>query len=189
MVQHSILKKMICWLPLFAFGGCSIALGQVAPAAVSGSALNAFVSFGGQKTHVINYTYNALGVDGGLYVQRSPFFGIEVRAASYPLFARYSQSPITAGYRFELPARGLFAMAGYVGGGMSKAQDAGPHYVPTPAQWSPCWQASQGMAVNIGMWKWKVLEATFTDTYTSRRSLPAFSLTTGVVYSLSRSRR
>jgi len=189
MVQHSILRKIICWLPLMAFGGCTMALGQVGPAAVSGSALNAFVSFGGQKTHVINFTYNALGMDGGVYVQRAPFLGVEVRAASYPMFARYSQSPITAGYRFEIPSRSLFVTAGYVGGGMSKAQDAGPHYVPTPAEWDPCWQASQSMAINMGLWKWKVLEATFTDTYTSRRSLPAFSLTTGVVYTFSRNRR
>ena len=189
MKRLSILEKTIFYLPLFALCAGPLALGQVAASAVSGSALNVFVSFGGQRTHVIDYTYNSLGVDGGLYVQRSPLIGIEVRAASYPMYARYSQSPLTAGYRAEMQVRRQFLVAGYFGGGMSLAQDAGPHYVATPAQWEPCWQASQAVAINMGSWKWKAYEATYTDTYTSRRSLPAFSLTTGVFYSFSRNRR
>ena len=101
MKRLSILEKTIFYLPLFALCAGPLALGQVAASAVSGSALNVFVSFGGQRTHVIDYTYNSLGVDGGLYVQRSPLIGIEVRAASYPMYARYSQSPLTAGYRLR----------------------------------------------------------------------------------------
>ncbi len=189
MVQHASLKRTICLLSMFVFGSISMALGQVAPAAVSGPALNAYVSFGGEKIHVINYTYNALGVDGGLYLQHSPLLGVEVRAATYPFFARYSQSPITGGYRVELRKRNQFLISGYAGGGMSLAQDAGPHYVATAAQWAPCWQVSQGIAIDMGPWKFKTYEATFTDTYTSLRSLPAFSLTTGIVYTFSRYRR
>jgi hypothetical protein len=183
MTRSSILKKMIGYLPLLAFGSCSLAWGQVAPAATSGSGLNAFVSFGGQRTHVIDFTYNALGVAGGLFLQRSPLFGIEVRAATFPIHARYAQAPITAGYRLEGRVKRRFLVSGYVGGGMSKAQDAGPHYVPLAAQWVPCWQASQATALDTGRLKWQVYEVTFTDAYTPLRSLPGYSVTTGVVYS------
>lgn len=189
MKRRSILKKIIYYLPLLALCGGSLALGQVVPAAETGSGLNAFVSFGGLKTHVINFTYNALGVDGGLYIQRSPLLGVEVRAASYPMYARYSQMPVTGGYRAEMRVRRKFLVSGYGGAGMSLAQDAGPHYVATAAQWAPCWQASQATAIDMGRFKWKVYEATFTDTYTPLRSLPGLSLTTGVIYSFSRNGR
>jgi hypothetical protein len=162
---------------------------QVAPAASSSSSLNAFVSFGGQRTHVIDYNYNALGVDGGLYLQRSPWLGAEVRAATFPIHARYSQTPITGGYRAEKRVWQKYLVAGYFGGGMSLAQDAGPHYATIPSEWAPCWQASQSTAIDKGRWKWKVYEATFADTYTTRRSLPALSITTGIVYSFSRNKR
>lgn len=189
MMRHTTLKKLIFCLPLLAWGGGSLAFGQVAPAATSGSGLYAFASFGGQKTHVIDYTFNSLGIDGGLYLQRSPFFGIELRAATFPIKARFSQSPITAGYRAEKRVWQKYLVDGYFGGGMSLAQDAGPHYALIQADWAPCWQGSQSTSRDLGRWKWKIYEATFTDTYTTRRSIPAFSLTTGVVYSLSRSRR
>jgi hypothetical protein len=189
MAQRSIFRKIIRSFSLLAIGGSSLALGQVAPAAVSGSGLNAFVSFGAQKTHVIKFTYNALGVDGGLFIQPSRLLGVEVRAATYGMFARYPQTPFTAGYRMEVPFRRAFLSSAYAGAGMSYAVDAGPHYVALPAQWAPCWQASESVAIDTGRFRWKLLEATFTDTYTPLRSLPALSLTTGVVYSISNSRR
>jgi hypothetical protein len=189
MAQGSIFSKIIRGLSVLAIGGSSLALGQVGPAATSGSGLNAFVSFGGQKTHVINFTYNALGVDGGVFIQRSPWLGVEVRAATYPMFARYPQTPLTAGYRLEVPFRRMFVTSAYAGAGMSYSVDAGPHYVALPAQWAPCWQVSQSLAFDTGRLRWKLAEATFTDTHTTLRNLPAFSLTTGVVYSISSSRR
>ncbi len=189
MAQRSIFRNIIRGLSLLVVGGSALALGQVGPAATSGSGLNAFVSFGGQKTHVINFTYNALGVDGGVFIQRFPLLGVEVRAATYPMFARYPQTPFTGGYRLEVPFRRMFVTSAYVGVGMSYAVDAGPHYVPLPAQWSPCWQVSQSLAIDTGRLRWKLAEATFTDTRTPLRSLPAFSLTTGVVYSISRGSR
>lgn len=188
MFQQFVAKRLMILLPLLALGGGSVVQAQVLPAAVSNNGLSAFVSFGGEKTHVIKYTYNALGIDGGLFLQRSPVVGFEVRGGSFPMYARYSQSPVTGGYRVELSQprlRGFF-MSAYVGGGMSLAQDAGPHYVPTPAQWSPCWQVSQSTTIAMGPVRWKPYEATFTDTYTSLRSLPQFTLTTGIIYTISR---
>ena len=185
MRKQSIVKKLVLLVSLFVFGGSTLVMGQVQPATTSSSGLNFFASFGGLKTHVINYTYNALGVSGGVYLQRSPRFGVEVRAATYPMYARYSQSPITAGYRTQLagPRWHTWLFSGYFGGGMSLAQSAGPHYAPTPATWSPCWQASQGLAINLGPWKWSPYEATWTQTYTPQRTLSGYSLATGVVYS------
>lgn len=189
MMRNTILKTILCGLTLLTCGGCSLAWGQVAPAATSGSGLNAFASFGGQGTHVIAFNYKSLGFDGGVYVQASPLFGVEARFASYSIHARYSQLPVTAGYRAEKRFHQKYLFAGYGGGGVSLSQDAGPHYVATPAVWAPCFQAAQSMAIDKGRWQWKVYEATFTDTFTTRRTLPALSLTTGVVYSFSRDGR
>jgi hypothetical protein len=190
MMRHSILKKVIYCLPLLLCGGGSLAMGQVAPAASAGSGFSAFASFGGQKTHVIDFNFNSLGFDGGLYIQPRPLLGIEARAARFSMYARYPQMPVTAGYRAEFRKWNKYYFAGYAGAGMSLAKDAGPHYVSVPEEWSPCWQASQSTAIDLGgKFKWKVYEATFTDTYTTRRSLPAFTLTTGVVYTFSGSRR
>jgi hypothetical protein len=185
MRQQIIEKKLVLTMLLIMFGGSSQVMGQVQAAAISNSGLNFFASFGGLKTHVIDYTYNALGVNGGIFIQRSPRFGLEVRGGAYPLYARYSQAPVTAGYRTEFagPRWHTWLFSGYLGGGMSLAQDAGPHYVPTPARWSPCWQASQGATINLGPWKWSPYQATWTETYTQRRTLSGYSLATGVAYS------
>ena len=190
MKLRSILKKIVCHLPLLALCGGSLAMCQVAPAAASGSGLNAFVSFGGLRTHVIDFTYNALGVEGGLYIQPKPYFGLEARAATYPMYARYTQMPVTTGYRAEVRVRREFLVSGYAGGGMSVAQDGGHHYVPTEAQWDPCFQLSQSTSINMmGRLRWNVYSVTFTQTYTPIRTLQGVSVTTGVVYTLSRSRR
>ncbi|MGO8759498.1 MAG: hypothetical protein ACLQG3_15365 [Terracidiphilus sp.] len=191
MIQQTFVKKLIGVVPFLALVCGTLAWGQVQPAAIKSSGLNVFASFGGYRTHVINDTYNALGIDGGFYVQRSARLGFEVRGGSFSMYARYSQSPVTAGYRTQIPGPRWHSwlFSGYFGGGMSLSQDAGPHYVPKPAQWSPCWQASQGLTIDMGPWKWSPYEATWTSTYTPLRTLSAYSLKTGVVYTFSRSRR
>jgi len=190
MKRRSIVKKIICTLPLLVLFSGSLALGQVGPAASSGKGFNAFVSFGGLRTHVINYTFNALGVEGGLYIQPKPYFGLEARAATYPMFARFTQMPVTVGYRAEIPVRHQFLVSGYAGGGMSVAQDGGHHYVATEAQWDPCFQLSQSTSVNMmGGLRWNVYSVTYTQTYSPIRTLQGVSVTTGVVYTISRSRR
>jgi hypothetical protein len=184
MFQQSTVRKFLLVASLFLLGESSLAMGQVQAAAVSNSGINFFSNFGGLRTHVIGYTYNALGIEGGAFVQRSPLFGVEVRGASYPFYARYSQSPVTAGYRTEVsgPRWTSVTFSGYFGAGMSLSQSAGPRYTPTPAQWSPCWQVSQSMSVNKGAWKWKPYEGAWTETYTPERSLHGFSLTTGITF-------
>ena len=190
MKRRSIVKKIICTLPLLVLFSGSLALGQVGPAASSGKGFNAFVSFGGLRTHVINYTFNALGVEGGLYIQPKPYFGLEARAATYPFYARFTQMPVTTGYRAEIRVRRQFLVSGYAGGGMSVAQDGGHHYVATEAQWDPCFQLSQSTSVNMmGGLRWNVYSVTYTQTYSPIRTLQGVSVTTGVVYTISRSRR
>jgi hypothetical protein len=181
----------LIWMPvLLAVGGSSLLHSQVAAPAYSAPNFGVFASFGGLKTHVINYTYNALGVEGGVFLQRAPLFGFEARGATYPMYARYSQSPITGGYRLDLHAHRLndLQLNAYFGGGMSRAQSALVHYQATPAAWSPCWQASQSMTISMGHLSWKPYDATFTQTFTSQRTLEGFSLTTGLVYSFKNNR-
>ncbi len=182
----SLKVQVLMLLPLLA--GTLTASAQVKPAATSGgSTISTFVSFGGLRTHVINYTYNALGVEGGAFIQRSPLVGVEVRAGSYPLYARYSQTPITAGWRVEAfqPKSTGIGISGYFGAGMSRSQDAGAHYVPLRADWYPCWQVSQSITIGRGSLTLRPVEATFTRTYTPQRTLQGFSLTTGVTYRFS----
>ncbi len=158
---------------------------QVAPAATSGPAAGAFVSFGGQKTHMIASNFNALGVDGGFYVQHSTFIGFEARFSSYSMFARYAQSPFTAGYRVGLrePPSHRFQPFAYAGAGMSHSVNATEHYVALPASWQPCVQVSQGLNIPMARhWQWKSYEGTWTETFGSERNLRGLTLTTGVVY-------
>lgn len=164
-------------------------MGQVAPAAETGSQLGGFVAFGAQKTHVNAFTFNSLGMEGGIFLQKSPFLGIEVKGDVFPYYARFKQAPFTAGYRVAghlSRFRGM-EVFGYFGGGMARSQNAGVYYETLDAQWSPCWQASQGVNIPIrSHWKWKAYEASYTETYDTLRSLPAFTLTTGVTYTLGR---
>ena len=188
MKRHSLINaKAFLILTLLLLVGAS-SFAQVGPSATGGGRrAGAFVTFGGLRTHVINYTYNALGVEGGVFAQGSPLVGIEVRAGSYPMYARYSQTPITAGWRVELFEPGIPSMrlSSYIGGGMSRAQDAGAHYAPLPAEWSPCWQASESVTLGSGSLNLRPVEATFTRTYTTQRTLQGFSLTTGLTYRFS----
>jgi hypothetical protein len=189
MSRASMMDSIVSFsLPLLLLAGASTAIAQVGPSGTGGGhRIGAFASFGGLRTHVINYTYNALGIEGGAFVQRSPLVGVEVRAASYPLFAHYSQNPITAGWRVEAFQPGISGMriSSYIGAGMSRSQDAGAHYIPLPADWYPCWQASESVTLGKGSLNLRPVEATFTRTYTPQRTLQGFSLTTGLTYRFS----
>jgi hypothetical protein len=169
---------------------------QVNPAARAGSGLSIFMSFGGIRTQESNDIYrsqhidHSLGVDGGVYVQRSPLRGVEVRGGTYRMNATYSQSHITAGYRAEsgnLWDRGLYA-SGYVGGGLLRTVDAAGTYKGMPPNWSACWQVSHAMSAKQGKWQWKAYEVTWIQANTPRHRLRGVSLSTGVIYTFSRGR-
>jgi hypothetical protein len=155
---------------------------QALPAGESRFDVGASASVGGMRTQVADYGFKALGYEVGVFAQGASLFGAEVRAGVYPIKARFVQAPVTAGVRlaphWALP--GHARLFGYVGGGYSRAQDAGPHYVATPAKWSPCWQVSQEIDFRLGRVRWKAYEATFTETYTPLRNLPSLSLSTGI---------
>lgn len=158
--------------------------GQALATAEARTTSGMYVGFGGMKTHVEDFTFNALGVDAGLYIQPFAVLGAEVKGGTYPLYARFTQTPVTAGVHLgprSVPPHHL-QMFAYFGGGMSKAQNAGPYYLATPAKWSPCWQASEGLDIPLGRFKFQVYEATWTETYSPLRSLGSFSLNTGFVY-------
>lgn len=165
------------------------ARGQVASAAEGGSQLGGFVAFGAQKTHVNAFNFNSLGMEGGIYLQKSRFFGIELKGDVFPFYARFKQAPFTAGYRVSGHLSRLHGMEvfGYFGGGMARSQNAGGHYETLDAQWSPCWQGSQGVNIPIrSHFKWKAYEVSYTQTYDTLRTLESVSVTTGVTYTLGR---
>lgn len=174
---------------LLLLGGSSALTAQVAPAVKPSAEMAMFAAFGAQKTHVIDDNFNSLGIEVGGFVQWSRFMGLEVKGDVFPFFARYKQAPMTGGYRFAfyprtrtLPGVEIF---GYGGAGVAKAQSAGNHYETLNAQWSPCWQVSQGVNIPIGhRMMWKAYEATFTETFTPARTLWSFSGTTGITFIL-----
>jgi hypothetical protein len=184
-MMHTRIKIMLLLVLLGCFSAVNA---QVGPSATGGdNRMGTFVSFGGLRTDVINYTFNALGIEGGAFIQKTSLLGMEVRAASYPLYARFLQAPITAGWRVEVhqPVIPGMRLSSYIGGGMSRAQDAGPHYVALPAEWSPCWQVSGSVTLGSGALNLRPVEATFTQTYTTQRTLQGISLMTGLTYRFS----
>jgi hypothetical protein len=142
------------------------------------------------NTQLPFYADNAIGYNFGFYVQPSSILGVEGRGGFYPLRARFEQAPVTAGLRLERrqPFFGRLQPFAYFGVGFSKAQDSSTGYKPLAAIWSPCWQGSEGLEIPIGRIKWRVYEATWTETYTVRRDVPqrdlrSLSLSTGFAYS------
>jgi hypothetical protein len=161
--------------------------GQAIPTAVSAVwklDTGAFVTANVVNTQFPFYADNAAGLSFGVFAQSSHLVGAEVRGGYFPISARFRQAPITAGLRViskRSLSSGRWQPFGYVGGGISRAQDSGPNYQPTAAQWSPCWQASGGVDVLLGRISWRVLEASWTKTY-SRNDLRSISGGTGIVY-------
>lgn len=164
-------------------------MAQVPSSAESRSEVGGFVAFGAQKTHVNAFIFNSLGMEGGIFLQKSRFFGFELKGDVFPFYARFKQAPFTAGYRVagRLSRFHDTEVFGYFGGGMARSQNAGGYYETLNAEWSPCWQGSQGVNIPIGNhWAWKAYEASYTETYDTLRNLQAFTVTTGVTFTLGR---
>jgi hypothetical protein len=168
----------------------SVLWGQAIPTASRRLNAGLIATVGGMNTQLPYYTDNALGYNFGLYLQPFSMLGVEARGGFYPISARFEQAPVTAGLRLERrePFLGRLQPFAYFGAGYSKAQDSNNGFKPLPAIWSPCWQGSEGLEVPFGRIKWRVYEATWTETYTGRRDVPprdlrSLSLSTGFVYS------
>jgi hypothetical protein len=167
------------------------AFGQAVPTASTPFNAGVGASIGGANTQMPFYADNALGYSVSAFLQPSYFIGFEARAARFPYRAEFSQSPVTVGLRFR-SGRGpesRYTFVSYVGAGYSKAQDSSNGYKPLAAIWSPCWQVTQAVEVPLGRLRWRVYEAGWTETYTTRRNVPdrslrTLSLTTGLVFSL-----
>lgn len=143
-----------------------------------------FATVGTGNTQFPYYADNALGFNLGVFLQPVPLLGVEVRGGTYPISAKFIQSPITAGWRVGRRhlnnARWL--PFGYIGGGASKAQDSNAYFQPTAATWSACWQASAGLDLATRKFGWRVAEVSWTKTFTERRTLHTPYLSTGFVY-------
>jgi hypothetical protein len=143
-----------------------------------------FATVGGGNTQFPYYADNALGFNVGAFLQPFPLLGVEMRGGTYPIQAKFVQSPVTAGWRVGRrhlnDARWL--PFGYIGGGASKAHDSNTNFQPTTATWSACWQASAGLDLATTRFAWRVVEGSWTNTYTERRTLRTPYLSTGLVY-------
>lgn len=155
---------------------------QAVPTAARTGALQVFVNFGGMKTKVAAYTFNSLGISGGVRYRFSRLLEVDLRAASYPIHARFTQIPITAGLGIADHSEAHPQLFAFAAGGISKAEDAGPHYTTLPGRWSRCWQVGQGMDIPMGRLKWRLYEAVLTETYTPQRGLRSISVSTGLAY-------
>jgi hypothetical protein len=160
-------------------GGAASAYCQAVPTAARSGPIEVFGAFGGIKTQVAAYTFNALGISGGVSYRFSRVFHADVRVGSYPYHARFSQTPITAGLAIASHSKERPQPFVFVGGGMSKSEDAGLHYVTIPSRWAPCWQVAQGLDIPVGRIKWRLYEAVLTEMDTRQRRLRSVSVSTG----------
>jgi hypothetical protein len=148
----------------------------------------AFLTIGAGNTQFPYYADNALGFNFGAFVQRYTLLGVEVRGGTYPVAAKFTQSPVTAGLRVGKLHNGpgrLFPFA-FIGGGSSWAQDSSALFKPTPAVWSRCWQASAGLDIQYRRYSVRFAEVSWTRTYTSRAVLRTPYLSGGIVYRFGR---
>lgn len=197
-------RRRACFalLPLaFSLFTTGVMRAQNRPAGQRESQFGAFLTLGGGNTQFPLYADNALGVSMGLFYQRKLLLGAEVRGGTSVLGARYNLSPVTAGYRIarhseeggsDLGWSPLsiehWAPFGYFGGGYSYAQDSGTFYQnpPSPTHWVPCWQAIVGVDRSYRFASWRMVEVSWTKTYTDLHDLRTPSVSTGVVFHLGR---
>jgi hypothetical protein len=147
----------------------------------------AFVTATAVNTQFPFYADNGLGFNFGAFVQSSHRVGAEARGSVYPISVRFSQAPFTAGVRIvgRRPSNVRLQPFGYIGGGVSRAQDSGPTYQPMAVSWSPCWQASAGLDFSFGRFSLRAAELSWTQTYGPRNDLRSLSASTGLVYRFS----
>lgn len=161
--------------------------GQAVPSATSSRwnlESGASVSANAVNSQLPYYADNSLGFTVGAFVQSFHLIGAEVRGGFYPISARFQQAPVTAGLRVasrRSPGirRQFF---GYLGGGISRAQDSGPNFQPMPASWSPCWQVSTGLDFSFRRFSWRPAEISWTETFGPRNDIRSLSASTGLVY-------
>ncbi|MFT4112677.1 hypothetical protein [Silvibacterium sp.] len=161
------------------------------------SRVGIFATVGGGNTQFPLYSDNSLGFRFGAFYQHSALLGAEVRAGVYPVAARYTQAPITAGYRIGLRSSegeshssiwraSAWSPYAYIGGGFSYAQDSGTLYLhpPTESQAAPAWEFSAGLDHAFRHFSWRIAEVSYVKTYTSLHDLRTPYLSTGIVYHL-----
>jgi hypothetical protein len=180
--------KLLFWLAGLAGLQACRAYGQALPAGEVRANYGIFLTANGANTQLPNFADNAMGFNAGLFLQRSPLFGVEARGGAYPISATFGQAPVTAGLRFApSQTRAIQALPfAYFGGGFSKSQYAKVNGKPSAALWAPCWQSSGGMDIVFRKFSWRVYELSWTETYTLRQNLRTLGLSTGLVYSFRR---
>jgi hypothetical protein len=145
--------------------------------------LGIFATAGGGNTQLPYYADNALGFNFGVFLQPSAMLGAEIRGGTYPVKAQFTQSPITAGLRIaRVSSDATWLPFAYFGGGFSRSQDSGVTFLPMPATWAPCWEASVGVDLPLGRFSWRAAEVSWVETYAPRQTLRTPYLSTGIAY-------
>jgi hypothetical protein len=147
------------------------------------------VTVGATNTQFPFYADNAAGGSISIYFQRSTFVGVQAMASAYPYSARFTQAPLTVGWRVgTLPTGGESSLwTGwnpfiYAGGGFAYSQNSSFDRQPLPGTAAPCLQASLGLDHGHRHWMWRVMEVSWTRTYNSTSQLRTLGVSTGLVY-------
>jgi hypothetical protein len=158
--------------------------GQAIYAGTYPPSLGFFVIAGASHTQFAHFTDNSAGGNFGIFFQRSPLLGAEIRVGSYPVSARATQSPLTGGIRMGMTSRRAHVLPyGFLGGGVQKGSDLTLNHSPTYSHWSPCWQASAGVDIPMGNFAWRIAEVTWLESYASTgNSIRSWNLNTGIVF-------
>jgi hypothetical protein len=164
------------------------AAGQVEESAGAVSSTMVYGMIGGENTQLPAYADNALGFEVGAAYQRHALMGAEFRAGGYPIEAQYRQMSFTGGYRIARQTLFgfLYQPFAYIGGGYARSQDKGLGRAAIPATWDPCWQADIGFDRTYHNFAWRMVQASWRETYTPLHSLRSLGLSTGIVYRFQR---
>ena len=146
-------------------------------------------SIGISNTPFPSYSNTAEGGSISLFIQPKLAVGAQIKASTYRRGARFRQSPVTAGYRFGLPhikvagsgVRRISTVI-FLGGGVSRSQDATSLNQPTRAAWDPCLEGSVAFELPIRRITWRIGEFSIADTITPIHQLQTYSGNMGFTY-------
>jgi hypothetical protein len=143
--------------------------------------IGVFILESGANTALPGFPDYTVGFTAGAYIQPSSLIGLEVRASSYAISARFPQSPMTVGIRVA-PSFRDYALIGYLGGGISRSRDIGSSGREVlPPQWIPAWQASAGIDRKFSQVSWRIVDISYIRATTAKHSLRTGSVGTGIV--------
>jgi hypothetical protein len=184
--------KAVSWLRYSALllwlSAVPVAFGQAMPAG-SNYQTGVALTVGAINTQFPFYADNSAGGSAAIFFQKSTFVGVQAMGSVYPYSARFIQAPVTLGWRIGKLPNGnepsLFtgwSPFAYAGAGFSYSQNSNYDLTPLPATGDPCVQVSFGVDHGHRGFMWRVMEVSWTRTYTSTNDLRSLGVSSGLVY-------